>query len=134
MAAELLYIRAELLHVHANQMMDNFARGELFVLNYLAEHGGTAYPKDLSKEMGVSSARIAAILNQMGKKNWISRITDTIDLRQTIITLTDNGRQEIESRKEEIIDAVIQMIKNIGPDDAKELLRIERKIIKTMKP
>ena len=130
MAEELLSIRAELLHIRANQMMDNFSRGEMFVLNYLAVHGGTAYPKDLSKGMDVSSDRIAAVLNQMEKKRWINRTVDTADSRQTVITLTDTGQQEIECRKEEIVDAVAQMLRGIGPEDAKELLRIERKIMK----
>lgn len=131
MAEELLSIRAGLLHVPANQMMNDFVRGELFVLNYLMVHGGTAFPKDLSRGMDVSSARIAALLNQMVKKEWVIRAADTEDCRQTIITLTEKGRKEVEKKRTEIVEVVVQMLKNIGPEDAKELLRIERKIMKT---
>lgn len=128
-AEELLSIQVKLHHVRANQLMGNFARGELFVLNYLAAHGGRSYPKDLSKSMDVSSARVAAILNQMEKKGWINRSDDTIDSRQTVITLTNDGQRQIYVQKEQIIDAVAQMLESIGPEDANTLLRIERKIM-----
>lgn len=131
MAEELLRIRAGLLHVPVTQMMNDFVRGELFVLNYLLVHSGIAFPKDLSRGMGVSSARVAALLNQMVKKGWVVRVADTEDCRQTIITLTETGRTEVEEKRSEIIEAVVQMLKNIGPEDAEELLRIERKIMKT---
>ncbi len=130
MAEELLSIRAGLLHVPANRMMNEFVRGELFVLNYLMAHSGTVFPKDLSKGMGVSSARIAALLNQIEKKGWIVRTTDMNDCRQTIITLTDDGKKEVEKTRKEIVKAVAQMLESIGPENAEELLRIERKIMK----
>lgn len=130
MAEELISIRAGLLHVPANQMMNDFVRGELFVLNYLIVHSGFAFPKDLSRSMGVSSARIAALLNHMEKKGWVVRVADTEDCRQTIITLTETGRAEVETKKAEIVEAIVQMLKRIGPEDAEELLRIERKIMK----
>lgn len=130
MAEELLGIRAELLRVPANRMINEFARGELFVLNYLMAHSGTIFPKDLSKVMKVSSARIAALLNQMEKKGWIVRTTDMNDCRQTIIALTDDGKKEVEKARKEIVQAGAQMLEKIGPEDAKELLRIERKILK----
>lgn len=130
MAEELLTIHARLLHVPANQMMDHFSRGEFFVLNYLMAHHGTAFPKELSRGMDVSSARIAALLNQMEKKGWIVRAADLEDCRQTIITLTDNGKKEVERTRATIVSAVMQMLTSIGPEDAQELLRIERKIMK----
>lgn len=128
-AEELLSIRSRLLHVPANQMMNEFVRGELFVLNYLLIHNGRAFPKDLSRSMDVSSARIAVLLNQMARKGWIVRAADTEDCRQTVITLTDVGRREVTQKRVEIVEAVVQMLKNIGQEDAKELLRIERKIM-----
>lgn len=130
MAEELLRVRAELLRVPANQMVNEFVHGELFVLNYLLVHGGTAYPKELSKEMSVSSARIAALLNQMEKKGWITRATDVVDTRQILITLTPLGKKVVMRKKDEIVNEVVQVLEKIGPDDAKELLRIQRKIMR----
>ncbi|MBO5620145.1 MAG: transcriptional regulator [Butyrivibrio sp.] len=130
MAEELLNINAGLLRVSANRMMDRFVRGELFVLNYLIQHDGTAFPKDLSNAMEVSTARIAALLNQIEKKGWIIRSTDGEDNRQTIITLTEAGKSEVEDTRRDIVQEVVKMLKGIGAEDANELLRIERKIMK----
>lgn len=129
MAKELLAIRAKLVKAPVHRMMDEFVHGTYFVLNYLCNHDGKAYPKDLSRKMSVSTARIAALLKQMEKKEWITRTSDTADSRQTIVTLTDKGNLEITKRKQEIIDAVACMLEGIGPKDTHELLRIQRKML-----
>lgn len=128
-AEELLEIRAEQLKIPANQQMSRLVKGELFVLNYLSTHNKVAFPKELSREMAVSTARIAVILNHMEEKGWIIRTEDTEDNRQTIVTLTDSGCTEIERNRREVIESVVKMLELIGADDARELVRIQRKIV-----
>lgn len=129
-AKELLSIRAKLMQVPANKKMNDFTKGELYVLNYLDKHGGTAYPKDISREMQVSTARIAAILGQMERKGWIERTSDTEDTRQVIVSLTQIGAEFLLSKEEEIIDSVVSMLETLGEVDSRELLRIQRKMMK----
>lgn len=129
-AKELLSIRAKLMQVPANKKMNEFTKGELYVLNYLDKHSGTAYPKDISREMQVSTARIATILGQMERKGWIERTADTEDTRQVIVSLTQQGTDFLRSKEEEIINSVVSMLENLGEDDSRELLRIQRKTLK----
>lgn len=129
-AKELLDIRARLMQIPANKKMNEFTKGELYVLNYLDKHSGTAYPKDISREMQVSTARIAAILGQMERKDWIERTSDTEDTRQVIVSLTQQGADFLRSKEEEIIGTVVTMLENLGEDDSRELLRIQRKMMK----
>lgn len=129
LAEEYLMIRAQLLKVPASQQVTKLVKGELFVLNYLATHEKAVYPKDLSKEMVVSTARIAVILNQMEDKKWITRTVDTEDSRQILVALTEEGHQVIEQQREKIIHAVVQMFEKLGPEDAAEFIRIQRKIV-----
>lgn len=129
LAEEYLMIRAQLLKVPASQQVTKLVKGELFVLNYLATHEKAVYPKDLSKEMVVSTARIAVILNQMEDKKWITRTADTEDNRQILVALTEEGHQVIEQQREKIIHAVVQMFEKLGPEDATEFIRIQRKIV-----
>ena len=129
LAEEYLMIRAQLLKVPASQQVTKLVKGELFVLNYLATHEKAVYPKDLSKEMVVSTARIAVILNQMEDKKWITRTVDTEDNRQILVALTEEGHQVIEQQREKIIHAVVQMFEKLGPEDATEFIRIQRKIV-----
>ena len=129
LAEEYLMIRAQLLKVPASQQVTKLVKGELFVLNYLATHEKAVYPKDLSKEMVVSTARIAVILNQMEDKKWITRTADTEDNRQILVALTEEGHHGIEQQREKIIHAVVQMFEKLGPEDAAEFIRIQRKIV-----
>lgn len=50
------------------KQIDDSMRGEHFVLHYISEHEGDVTPSDISNEMGITSARIAAALNSLEKK------------------------------------------------------------------
>ena len=98
-------------------------------MNYLATHHNSVYPKVLSREMVVSTARIAVILNQMEDKKWIIRKNDPEDNRQILVSLTEKGWEIIEQQRVEIIRTVAQMLEKLGPEDAEEFLRIQRRIV-----
>ena len=85
MALDLLKTRIDFLHVPVSQKLSNFIKGEYFVLNYLLTHGSQAHPKELNREMAVSSARIAALLNHMEEKGLVIRKDDATDNRQVIV-------------------------------------------------
>lgn len=130
MAEELLKIRSEWSHVAANEELARLTKGEFFVLNYLTDHGGTAFPKALSREMKVSTARIAALLKHMEIKGWITRTADCQDNRQVIVAVTAAGREEIEDKRERALGDVVRLLEFLGPQDAEALLRIQKKVVK----
>lgn len=130
LASELLKIKAHLLQVPASQQMDTMVKGELFVLNYLSTHKEIVHPKELSENMSVSTARIAALLNHMEKKELISRSPDPADNRQIIVQLTPNGTRAIEEKRAEVLRYAAAMLESLGPDDAREYIRIQEKIIR----
>ena len=68
LAGPLLNVQANLLQVPAYQQLSKMVRGELFVLNYLATHETAIHPKELSKKMAVSTARITSLLHHMEEK------------------------------------------------------------------
>ncbi|MCD8300408.1 MAG: MarR family transcriptional regulator [Clostridiales bacterium] len=128
-AKELLDIHAGLKRLEVNHQMDGYSRGELYALGYLYEHDGSAHPKDMSKGMMVSSARIAVILNHMEGKGWIMRTSDTTDTRQTIVNLTDAGTEMFLKEKNDIILSLAAVLKKLGQHDAEEMLRIRKKML-----
>lgn len=129
-AEELLKMRSEWPHVAVNEELARLTKGELFVLNYLEKHGGTAFPKDLSRKMQVSTARIAALLKHMEMKGWVTRTADCQDNRQVIVSITLAGRDEIEDKREKTLEDVIRLLEFLGPQDAEALLRIQEKVVK----
>ncbi len=129
LAEELLALGAQLSHVPANQQLSALMRGELFVLNYLMAHNNTAYPKELSQQMAVSTARIAALLGQMEEKGLVCRTPDTQDARHIIVSLTQKGLGEIKRKRELTVETVAKMLELLGPEDAKEYLRLQAELI-----
>ena len=129
LANELLEIRANLLPVPATQQLSQMVKGELFVLNYLLLHEGMIHPKELSEKMAVSTARIANLLNHMEEKHYIERCHDTSDSRQIIVRLTEKGRESIQNTRRKVLQSVAAMLEEIGPEDAENFVRIQKKIL-----
>lgn len=128
LADELLHIRADLLRVPAQQKLSNMLRGELFVLNYLHDHDTIVHPKELSENLSVSTARIASLLKHMEEKNLIVRAPDSSDSRQIIVRLTEDGKKAIQTYREDVLAYLARTLESLGPDDAREYIRIQKKI------
>ena len=99
LAEELIELHRRLLSFPVNRMLADLAKGELFVLNYLMVHQDPVHPKELSQQMMVSTARVAALLNRMEEEGLIVRLPDSRDNRQTIITPTQFGIQFVQEHR-----------------------------------
>lgn len=128
LAKELFTIYETSLPDPANQKLSKMFMGESFVLNYLTFHEGDVHPKDLSKAMGVSSARIATLLNQLEKKKLIRRQVDPNDNRQLLVVLTEAGRQTGLQARTDLLPLVSASLEALGPEDAQAFIRIRRKL------
>ncbi|MBQ1334115.1 MAG: MarR family transcriptional regulator [Clostridia bacterium] len=129
LSRELLSIRLDYLRAIDNGDVARLARGELFVLNFLRERGGTAFPVEISEAMSVSTARVAVMLKSMKNKGWIERRADESDGRYISVTITKEGREELDAVYTEAISKMRRVLEFLGEDDAGELLRIQRRII-----
>ena len=117
LAERLVNLHTSLHLVPINQELSALDRGTFFALNYLMLHNHSAYPKDLSRSMGVSSARVAALLNHLEKEGFIQRRPDLKDNRQVIVSITDKGIQAICQKRERILDMIAQALESLGPED-----------------
>ena len=102
-------------------------QGESFVLYYIANNEN-ATPSDISNEMNISSARIAATLKSLENKGLIIRRIDVEDRRRILIDLTEKGKIQVEQHNEMIMNTITNMLKFLGEEDAKEFLRILKKL------
>ena len=131
LAEQLVNLQSSLHVTPASRMLSALDRGELLALNYLVLHENAAYPKELSRGMAVSSARVAALLNHLERQGLIRRAPDLADSRQVIVSLTEAGLMEIRRKREEIIQTAMQILEELGPEDAKALLRIQEKLVRS---
>ena len=79
--------------------------------------------------MGVSSARIAALLKHLEQKGFIQRRADEFDERRVNVSLTDTGRELINERRREAIERVAAALRSLGEEDAHEYVRLQQKML-----
>ena len=109
--------------------IDESMRGEGFVLFYLAAHGPSVQPSDISTAMDVSTARIAAALNTLENKGLITRSIDKGDRRRILVDLTPEGRRLADERHQQILRHTTRMLELLGERDATQFVRIWRRLM-----
>lgn len=110
------------------EILNEFNRGEIGVLGYLAFEKDEATAGELSKNLNVTTARVARILNSLETKGYIKRTEDNQDKRKTLVVITQNGESLAKKAKKEVIDKITKVINEIGEEEAKEYIRITLKI------
>ncbi len=128
LAAELLKYQFVLLRKEGNKNNIDILRGKKRVIGYLYEVKDGVYPSVLSSFMGVSTARIACILNKLEDDKIINRLEDKKDKRCKLVYLTDEGRSLGASYQKKYIKEISTMLRALGEHDAKEHVRITKKI------
>ena len=98
--------------------------GEAFLLHCIANHGEVMLPGEISHEMAVSSARVAAALNKLESKGLITRQIDINDRRRILVCLTQEGRERADKHRRILIEKTAKMLASLGEHDAKEYVRI----------
>ncbi len=111
-----------------NQMMNESMHGEAYVLQHIANNDCDVVPGDISNAMGVSSARMATVLNGLENKGLITRHIDSSDRRRTILRLTQAGTEEADNCTSRMVESTAKMLEYLGENDAKEYIRILCKI------
>ena len=112
------------MHKQINEAM----HGEIFTLYYINKHKGNVIPSDISNEIGISTARVAATLNSLENKKMVTRTIDSSDRRRILVAMTPAGKKEIEKHIKRITDITINMLCYLGEDDAKEYVRIMKRL------
>ncbi len=129
LAIQLIDMRASAPQIKMERTMSQIARGEVLALNYLAANGNRAYPKDMSKALMLTTARVAAMLKSLEGQDMITRTPDSADNRQVIVCLTEKGIALVEERRTGMIHSVAKMLEALGEEDAKAYVRIQAKLV-----
>lgn len=113
-------------------VLNDFNRGEVGVLSYLAFDKDEASAGELSEKLNVTTARVASILNSLEHKGYIKRKEDYFDKRRTLVIITNKGKTLAIDIKKEIINKIIKVIREVGYDEIKEYAKIALKIKKIL--
>ena len=110
------------------QMINESMRGEAFALHHIAINSEQMNPSEISDAIGISGARMAAVLNSLEKKGYITRQIDPCDRRQILVMLTEKGKVQEETYRHQLIETIDKMLRLLGEQDAREYIRISRKM------
>ena len=119
-----------------DNLMDDLKRpskGELFILGYLLNKNAPAPPSELSEALKSSNARISNALSTLEKKGQIHREIDTSNRRFILVSLTEVGRERIETMLHQMRAHMLEVLTEMGKDDAEEFVRLLKKFFEIMK-
>jgi len=98
--------------------------GEAFALHCIKEKQDETVPSGISTAMGISTARVAAALNSLESKGFITREIDLDDRRRIIVRLTPKGRDIADEQEKFFVNMITNVLMGLGEQDAKDYVRI----------
>ena len=110
------------------EKMDESKRGIGFALLLLDSSEEQVFAGDLADAMGVSTARVAALLKTMENGGFITRSSSSKDARRTIVELTPEGQAKADAIKALLLHKTEMLFETVGEDDLREFLRISKRI------
>jgi len=128
LAREFMEIMNQMRKCNIHKPISDSMHGEIFVLLYISKHEYNVIPSEISNEVGISTARVAATLNSLEKKGMITRKIDVNDRRRILVEMTPSGREQIENHFKMIMKITTNMLSYLGENDAKEYVRIMRRL------
>ena len=109
-------------------------KGIYFILGYLEQNEGKEIiAGDLSKKLNVSTARIAALLKKMEKRELIKRKSLESDARKTVVVLTKKGKSVYETNYANAVKVMAKLIEKVGLEKMEKLIQISNKINEVLK-
>jgi DNA-binding MarR family transcriptional regulator len=85
-------------------------------------------PSEISNEVGISTARVAATLNSLESKGWVTRKIDVNDRRRILVEMTPEGKEQVEKHFQMIMNTTTNMLEYLGEHDANEYVRIMKRL------
>lgn len=111
---------------------EELLKGETPVLCRIADLKQVT-PTELARYFSLSTARVAAILNHLEKKGYIRRIHDTEDRRKVYVSPTEEGIGVAGEKMEELHSKARSLLEALGPEDAREYVRLTGKVARYVK-
>ena len=103
-------------------------RGEMAVLRLLAKEGTPMTAGEVSRNLRMTTSRIAAVLGSLEKKGMILRQADASDKRRVQVVLTNAGSAFCLQRKEKALQDMTHLLEQLGHEDAHHFVRIMERI------
>lgn len=104
-------------------------KGENLVLSYLMQRRCNVNPKEISQELNLTSARVAAVLKKLEERNFLERFEDPENHRQTLVRVLPEGEAYHQTMHDNFSLSVRELLEMLGKEDAVNYLRIRGRIV-----
>ena len=108
--------------------VDGNVRGMHPILRYVDRATTEVLAGDIAKFMGVSTPRVAAVLNCMEQKGFVVRHPSEGDRRKVVVSITEAGKAELKKVDDELLALAEYLFDTVGDDDLQEFLRVSERI------
>lgn len=115
-----------------NEEMDKVMRGEMAVMRLIEKEARDLSAGEISKMLHMTTSRIAAVLSSLEKKELVTRCADPKDGRRVMVMITAAGRAFCAQKHEEVRCHMERMLRQMGETDAKEYVRLTRRMLELM--
>ena len=105
------------------RLMDSHI-GELYILMLLHQQDEThkVYAVDIQDRLSASKASISGMLASLEKKGFIRREIETENRRKIALSLTEDGKRELEAYKEPFNELIVAILEELGYDNSYALI------------
>lgn len=110
------------------QKIDKSSVGVRAILKHLSENSDQATAGEISKALGVSTARVAVLLKKMAGKGLLEKQSDPSDGRLVVVRLSQLGRDTAEQLRHELSARLGTLIDEIGMERMLEFAAISQEI------
>lgn len=104
-------------------------RPQFYAMMLLKRHRLTV--KELARLMGTTSSAATQLINHMETAGLIERLADNSDRRQTILRLSDSGKNRLAAIKSERMQDLQILMRSITDEELEELVHITGKLAET---
>ncbi len=115
-------LRATELYSRSLAQSAGLTPAQLRVLQITAARDGSATPKELAVQMGVSQATVTTLVDRLVARNYAVRVRSESDRRQTNIILTESGQMAVQTAPDALQQRYVQAFEKLKDWEQAQLL------------
>ena len=106
---------------------------EMGVLIYVQKENEAVTPLMISNFFQVTKPSVTAMINELVKKKYLVKTPSDTDKRSYAVSVTDMGKELVDSTHNEYFKSVELLKKQLGQDDFESFLKLIQKANKILK-
>lgn len=121
-------------HLNLSAVLENTSQSEFLVMCAvrrlcIEQNGNTFGISDIAESLHVSSPAISRTISTLEKKGFVERSVDRTNRRNTIVSLTDEGRAVYSQEADRLYLFLNRVIDRMGEDKLNALLELSHELL-----